>query len=121
MAKTPEGKVKDEIKRILKGFNVHYDMPVNVGFGKKGVDFHCAIKTPIGALAFYIEAKRPGEEVTALQNAFLRDRREQQGAQTFEIDGWEGLRKLTEFLERIEAMNGEHSHACYESAIRNGL
>lgn len=101
MSKTPEGLVKDEIKRILKLYNAHYDMPVNYGFGKKGVDFHCAVRSPVGALAFYIEAKRPNKDPTALQSAFLRERREEQGAITFEIDGKEGLMQLTTWLERI--------------------
>jgi hypothetical protein len=107
---TPEGKVKKEIKRVLKAFNVHYDMPVNYGYGKKGVDFHCCVRAyPMGAVTFYIEAKEDGKEPTALQEAFLRDRREQQGAKTFVIDGHEGITQLTEWLESIESFNNDYA------------
>jgi hypothetical protein len=99
---TPEGKVKNEVKKVLKRFNAHFDMPVNVGYGKKGVDFHCTVKSAYGALAFYIETKAPGETPTALQSTFLRERRDAQGAATFVIDGERGLARLEKWLVAVE-------------------
>ena len=37
MAQTPEGKVKDKIKAILKRRNVYYAMPIGTGYGNSGV------------------------------------------------------------------------------------
>ena len=42
---TPEGKVKDKVKRVLKDFGIHYFMPMQNGFGVVGVsDIICCWK-----------------------------------------------------------------------------
>jgi hypothetical protein len=67
MAQTPEGKVKDKIKVILKRHNVYYTMPIGTGFGNAGVpDFICCVP-PYGEF-LAIEAKANGGKTTALQN-----------------------------------------------------
>ena len=38
--KTPEGKVKDEVKKYLKSIGAYYFMPVQTGYGAAGVDFY---------------------------------------------------------------------------------
>lgn len=51
---TPEGKVKDKIKRILKKYGVQYFMPSASQFGRHGAhDFICCMR----GLYFSIEAK----------------------------------------------------------------
>jgi hypothetical protein len=70
MANTPEGKVKDKIKKILKAHNIYYAMPHGSGFGNAGVpDFLCCVKGKFIA----IEAKANGGIPTALQNRQLDD------------------------------------------------
>ena len=64
MALTPEGKVKDKIKKILKAHNIYYAMPHGAGFGNAGVpDFLCCVNGYFVA----IEAKANGNAPTALQ------------------------------------------------------
>ena len=64
MAQTPEGKVKDKIKKILKAHNIYYAMPMGTGYGNSGVpDFLCCIKGKFMA----IEAKAGNGQPTALQ------------------------------------------------------
>jgi hypothetical protein len=64
MAQTPEGKVKDKIKKILKANNIYYAMPMGTGFGNAGVpDFLCCFNGKFLA----IEAKANGGQPTALQ------------------------------------------------------
>ncbi len=64
MAQTPEGKVKDKIKKILKTYNIYYAMPMGTGFGNSGVpDFLCCMKGKFLA----IEAKAGDLQPTALQ------------------------------------------------------
>lgn len=63
---TPEGKVKDKIKKLLSRYGVYYFMPVQSGFGPAGLDFHCM--TTCGdkddaPVAFFVEAKAPGKKV----------------------------------------------------------
>lgn len=60
MAKTPEGKVKDEIKAFLDslGAECWYFMPMMMGYGRKGIpDFIGCYKGRF----FSIEAKAPGK------------------------------------------------------------
>jgi hypothetical protein len=70
MAKTPEAKVKDKIKTILKEHGVYYAMPIGTGYGNAGVpDFLCCVNGKFVA----IEAKANGGKTTALQDKNLRD------------------------------------------------
>lgn len=70
MASTPEGKVKDKIKKILKAHNIYYAMPHGAGFGNAGVpDFLCCMNGKFMA----IEAKANGGETTALQDKNLKE------------------------------------------------
>lgn len=64
MAATPEAKVKNKIKAILKSHNVYYAMPMGTGFGNAGVpDFLCCVNGKFVA----IEAKAGKGVATALQ------------------------------------------------------
>ena len=70
MANTPEGKVKDKIKKILKAHNIYYAMPHGAGFGNAGVpDFLCCVEGNFVA----IEAKASEGKVTLLQQKNLND------------------------------------------------
>jgi hypothetical protein len=72
MAQTPEGKVKDKIKAILKRRNVYYAMPIGTGFGNAGVpDFLCSVP-PYGRF-LAIEAKAGTGKTTALQEKHLAE------------------------------------------------
>lgn len=67
MAKTPEGKVKDAVKKLLKQLGIWYCMPMGTGFGTSGVpDFICC---PAGRF-LAIETKAPGKRAntTAMQD-----------------------------------------------------
>lgn len=70
MALTPEAKVKNKIKAILKAHNVYYAMPIGTGYGNSGVpDFLCCVNGRFVA----IEAKANNGQTTALQDKNLRD------------------------------------------------
>ena len=47
---TPEGKVKKKIKEVLDEYGVYYFMPVQHGYGPRGVDFHCVMRIVIDGL-----------------------------------------------------------------------
>jgi hypothetical protein len=69
---TPEGRVKEGIKRVLKKYDVWYFMPAANGFGKQGVsDFICCWDGQFLA----IEAKAPGKEkdTTPNQERFISE------------------------------------------------
>lgn len=70
MASTPEAKVKEKIKKILKEHGVYYAMPMGTGYGNSGVpDFLCCIKGRFLA----IEAKAGKGDTTALQKKNIRE------------------------------------------------
>jgi penicillin-binding protein-related factor A (putative recombinase) len=70
MAQTPEGKVKDKIKKILKAHNIYFAMPMGTGYGHAGVpDFLCCFKGKFLA----IEAKAGRGQPTELQLQQLRE------------------------------------------------
>ena len=70
MASTPEAKVKEKIKKILKEHGVYYAMPMGTGYGNSGVpDFLCCVNGRFVA----IEAKAGKGIPTALQEKNLRD------------------------------------------------
>lgn len=70
MASTPESKVKDKIKKILKEHGVYYAMPMGTGYGNSGVpDFLCCVNGKFLA----VEAKAGKGETTALQKKNIRE------------------------------------------------
>ena len=70
MAQTPEAKVKEKIKKILKEHKVYFAMPMGTGYGNSGVpDFLCCVNGRFLA----IEAKAGRGIPTALQEKNMRD------------------------------------------------
>jgi pantoate kinase len=70
MAATPEAKVKDKIKKILKEHGAWYAMPMGTGYGNSGVpDFLVCLNGEFLA----IEAKAGKGIPTALQEKNMRD------------------------------------------------
>ena len=64
MATTPEGRVKNSIRKILKQYGVWYAMPATGGYGSSGVpDFLCCVS----GYLLGIEAKAGPGVPTALQ------------------------------------------------------
>jgi hypothetical protein len=71
MGMTPEGFVKNDIKKLLKKYQAHvwYNMPVPSGYGVSTVDFigHCCGRF------FIVETKAEGKEPTQLQLNMMND------------------------------------------------
>jgi hypothetical protein len=97
MPLTPEGRVKQATKAVLKRENIWFFMPQNIGLGSSGVpDFICCLPQHNGKM-LAIETKAPGKRsnTTALQNlqiAAIRTAR-----------GWaiviDDVQQLEEFLD----------------------
>jgi hypothetical protein len=99
---TEEGYVKDQVRKLLKEYGVYYLQPVQMGYGGKGVDFHCVVRWRDLPIAFFIETKAPSKDLTPLQKQFKQDRHEQQNATTFVISNNTGLRKLEQWLQSLQ-------------------
>ena len=69
MTWTPEGEVKRGITKVLQSHGVYYFMPVQHGYGKRGLDyFVCAYGCFVA-----IEAKAPGEDATKIQKIIAEE------------------------------------------------
>lgn len=76
MAQTPEGKVKDKVKRLLKRFNAYQHWPVQTGYGAACLDCHGCYN----GLYFAVETKAPGKKLTARQELTVKDIQDRGGA-----------------------------------------
>lgn len=73
---TPERKVKDKVKKILKEIGAYYAMPATGGYGSSGVpDFLVCYRGRF----FGLECKANGGKTTALQEKNLEDIRKNDG------------------------------------------
>lgn len=69
---TPEGRIKDAVKKVMRKHGVWYFMPMQNGFGVVGIpDFICCID----GLFFTVETKAPGkrENTTPNQQRVMRE------------------------------------------------
>ncbi len=94
MAGTPEGKVKESLKAVLKAVRAYYHMPVQNGMGSPSLDFHTCIPvlitpemvgTTVG-LYVGIETKAPGKHPTLRQIRTMEEIRAASGIALL-IDG----------------------------------
>jgi len=78
MARTPEGRVKDDVKKRLKQHDIWYFCPMQNGFGVVGIpDFICCVNGHFLA----IETKAPGKvnNTTPNQDRVIKEIREHWG------------------------------------------
>lgn len=96
---TPEGKVKEAVKKILDGFNVYYFMPAANGYGRAGIpDVVCCYYGYFMAL----ECKSASGKTTALQDRELERIRERGGAALVINGRPESLASLVLLLQKMK-------------------
>jgi hypothetical protein len=67
---TPEGKIKDKVKKVLKSMPwVYYHMPVMNGMGKPTLDFIICANSRF----FAVETKAPGQKPTPRQTMTMEE------------------------------------------------
>lgn len=94
---TPEGKVKEKVKKVLQEFGAYFHMPVQNGMGKPSLDFICCHKGRFLA----IETKTEKGKLTLRQQATI-DEMQKAGAIVLVIRGesdGESFKLLRAFLE----------------------
>ena len=94
---TPEGKVKEKVKKVLKESGAYYHMPVQNGMGKTSLDFICCVKGRFLA----IETKTEKGQLTLRQQVTI-DEMQKAGAIVLVIRGetdGESFAILRSFLE----------------------
>lgn len=93
--KTPEGLVKDEIKRGLAEYDIWYFMPVQGGYGRRAIDFICCWRGRFIA----IEAKAGVNKVSKHQETTLADI-ENAGGSTVVAYSWEDVKSMLDKIEQ---------------------
>lgn len=89
MSRTPEGKIKHQVRQLLDEFPHYRFMPVPSGYGETTLDFLICYKGQFIA----IETKAPGKKTTPRQEMIIGSI-EQNGGRVVVIDGDEGLARL---------------------------
>lgn len=85
--RTPEGRVKDEIKRHLKALGAYWFMPVQSGFGASTLDFLvCLNGRFIG-----IETKRAGVHEPSARQKIVMEQIEAAGGIAILAQSWEDV------------------------------
>lgn len=108
MAATPEGRVKDAVRKVLKRYTNYNHWPVPYGYGNSTIDaLVCVAGYFVG-----IETKAPGEVPTERQKKILGEI-EAAGGVTFVIDGADKTGPLEEFLKH--ATQGKEERAAASS------
>lgn len=92
-AVTPESKVKDKVKRLLKKHGVYWFMPVQIGYGARTLDFLCCLDGDF----FAIETKAGNKQMTGPQEA-VADAIRAAGGKVFLVNEKTGLGELEEWL-----------------------
>lgn len=101
---TPEGRVKNTVKtKILIPNGIWFFMPVQTGYGRRELDFICAL--PNGRI-FFIETKAPGAGRLTEPQQFLILQHRKAGRHVFIVDGDDGGRQaggglVTDSLELL--------------------
>ena len=97
MAQTPEGKVKDAVKKILKSLNIYYFMPATGGYGRSGVP---DIVGCVNGRFVAIECKAGLNQPTALQEREMKNIKDAGGVAVVINEG--SVRGLADLLRGLK-------------------
>lgn len=93
---TPEGKVKDKVKKLLKKYGAYWHMAVTNGMGAPSLDFICCYK----GYYFAIETKAGNKQPTTRQEITMNEIRAA-GGFVFLVNEVQGLVELEAYLEMM--------------------
>lgn len=94
MSQTPEGKVKDRVKKLLKSYGAYYHMVVTNGMGEPTLDFIGCYRGRF----FAIETKAFNKQMTDRQELTAEDMCAA-GGTVFLINDETGVEPLKQWLE----------------------
>lgn len=91
---TPEGKIKDQVKQVLKHYDAYWHAPMQNGMGAPTLDFICCYKGQY----FAVETKADEKTKPTLRQIITIGKIEAAGGKVFVIGGATGLMELTDWL-----------------------
>lgn len=96
-----ESTVKNKINRVLFKYNVYTFMPVQMGYGAAGLDYHCIALVNGHPFPFFIEAKKPGEDPRPRQNVLIDKLRKEYNCKVWVVDNEASVIALDVWLSSI--------------------
>ena len=93
---TPEGKVKDKVKKLLKEYGCYWHMPVQNGMGAPSLDFICCVKGKY----FAIETKAGNKQPTPRQEETIKTIQRAEG-KCFVVNEESGMDTLEIWLKEV--------------------
>lgn len=103
MAQTPEGRVKDQIKKLLKQHGIWFYMPVQNGMGVVGIpDLVCCYE----GLFIGIETKAPNKKPTTFEQRWAKATPNQRNRLT-EIQEAGGIAFVADDVEQVRQLLNE--------------
>lgn len=87
---TPEGRIKDKVKKMLREHGAYWHCPVQNGMGSPSLDFVCCHD----GRYFAIETKAGNKKMTPRQDNTANEIRAAKGLAFLvnEVEGWDELR-----------------------------
>lgn len=103
--------IKQDVMKVLTAPDIYPFMPVQMGYGKAGLDFHCAIVVRGLCVAFWVETKKTDPrtgahtELTDRQEQLVADLRGRMKAKVFVIYNWVGVMELEKWIALMRSKN----------------
>jgi hypothetical protein len=96
---TPEGRVKDKVRRLFSkyGAQIYSFMPVQTGLGASTLDFLCCVN----GLAFYVETKADKTKKPTKRQDLIADQMREAGAMVFIVYDDDSLNELKHWLNTV--------------------
>lgn len=91
---TPEGKIKEKVKSVLRNYMTYWHCPVQNGMGAPSLDFVGCYR----GMFFAIETKAGNKKPTPRQVTTIEDM-QAAGAEVFVVNEVSGLEELKNWLE----------------------
>lgn len=91
---TPEGRVKERVKKVLRLYGVYWHCPVQNGMGAPSLDFVCCHQ----GLFFAVETKAGNKQPTPRQETTIEEMKSA-GAKVFVVNEVTGIDELEQWLK----------------------
>jgi penicillin-binding protein-related factor A (putative recombinase) len=99
---TPEGRVKEKVKAMLRYYGAYYHMPVQNGMGKSTLDFIGCFKG-----RFFAVETKAGEGTYTARQEITRDEIEKAEGEVFLVNSHSGLEDLELWIK--STINGAYT------------
>lgn len=98
---TPESKVKDRVKKLLREYGAYWHCPMQNGMGAPSLDFVCCLRGRF----FAIETKAGNKQPTPRQELTIADM-QKAGAKVFVVNEETGADELASWMEVTNESTG---------------